>query len=151
MQTAYAGRPALAWDSISAPLAALPFVMVLWSRAACGECMANPTNGSTKDAIVIRSCRAEELEELLLFWRQAGATLSLTDTAEDVRRAIAHPTACVLVADAGCRIVGSIFGGFDGCRGNIYRLAVHSEYRRQGVPRRVVPHADPSLLSHASL
>jgi ribosomal protein S18 acetylase RimI-like enzyme len=107
--------------------------------------MANPTNGTTKDSIVVRPCRPGELDELLLLWRQAGATVSLTDTVEDVRRAIVHPTACVLVADAGSRIVGSVFGGFDGWRGNIYRLAVHPEYRRQGVARRLVAEAGRHL------
>ena len=36
------------------------------------------------------------------------------------------------------RIVGSVIGGWDGWRGNIYRLAVAPEYRRRGIARRLV-------------
>ena len=44
----------------------------------------------------------------------------------------------MLLAEVGGRVVGSIIGTFDGWRGNFYRLAVHPDYRRQGVARALV-------------
>src|SRR5690242_1767575 len=86
-------------------------------------------------SLSIRTCRLEEIESVLELWRQAEATPGVTDTADDLRRAVADSPAHVLVAEVGGHIVGSVIGTFDGWRGNIYRLAVHPDHRRQGVAR----------------
>jgi len=94
----------------------------------------------------IRDGRAEDAEALLALWRRAGATPSVTDTAEAVRRAVAHPSAWVLLAEADGQLIGSIIGTFDGWRGNIYRLAVDPAYRRRGVARALVVEVEQRLL-----
>src|SRR5262249_52512567 len=86
----------------------------------------------------IRSCRVEDEDAILELWRQANATPSVTDTAGDLRRAVASGPANVLVAEVDERMVGSIIGTFDGWRGNIYRMAVHPDYRRRGIARALV-------------
>jgi ribosomal protein S18 acetylase RimI-like enzyme len=86
----------------------------------------------------IRDCRRGEAEALIEIWRQAETTASITDTAEHIELALAASSACILVAEAGGQIVGSIIGTFDGWRGNIYRLAVHPDYRRRGIARALV-------------
>lgn len=88
----------------------------------------------------IRACRLEDIQEVLELWRHADATPSVTDNADDLRRAITDSPAHVLVADAGGRLIGSIIGTFDGWRGNIYRLAVHPDFRRHGVAVGQLPH-----------
>src|SRR2546425_432428 len=91
--------------------------------------------GEDAIAFSVRDCRPEDIEAVLDLWRQAGATPGVTDTAADLLRAITDSPAHVLVAEAGDRLVGSIIGTFDGWRANIYRLAVHPDWRRQGVAR----------------
>jgi ribosomal protein S18 acetylase RimI-like enzyme len=86
----------------------------------------------------------EEVEAVLDLWRQAQATPSITDNAEDLRRVVDGP-ANVLVAEVEGQIVGSIIGTFDGWRGNIYRLAVHPRVRRRGVARALVAEVEKRL------
>ncbi len=96
-------------------------------------------------AVTIRECRPGEAEAVLLLWVQTGTTPSVTDTADQLRRTIASGAALVLLADASGRVVGSVIGGFDGWRGNLYRLAVHPEYRRRGIARALVREVERRL------
>jgi ribosomal protein S18 acetylase RimI-like enzyme len=96
-------------------------------------------------SLSIRACRPEDVEVVLELWRQADATPSATDTADDLRRAIAESPAHVLVAEVGGKVIGSVIGTFDGWRGNIYRLAVHPDHRRQGVARALVAEVEAKL------
>lgn len=49
------------------------------------------------------------------------------------------------LASDGDRIAGTLIGGWDGWRGNMYRLAVDPGYRRMGVARRLVEEVEARL------
>ncbi|MCY3646808.1 MAG: GNAT family N-acetyltransferase [Chloroflexi bacterium] len=87
---------------------------------------------------VLREVRDEELAAVLALWREAYGTVGTTDSLGDVLQAASGSTSVLLVAEEEGRIVGTVIGGFDGWRGNIYRLAVHPEHHRQGIARRLV-------------
>lgn len=95
--------------------------------------------------IVIRPCRFEECPAVLALWARAGAIPSPTDTLEELRRLVqAHGDGFLVAIQQGA-IVGSVIGGWDGWRGNIYRLAVAPEARRHGLARRLVHEAERVL------
>src|SRR5258705_2576470 len=94
---------------------------------------------------IIRPARSEEVEQVLGLWREAETAPSVTDNREEVLKLLAEPAAVLLVAEADGRLVGTVIGGWDGWRGNIYRLAVAPRYRRPGPARLLVAEAHHSL------
>jgi ribosomal protein S18 acetylase RimI-like enzyme len=99
-------------------------------------------------AITIRPAHENELSAVLRLWQEAGVTPpSITDSIEGLTRLIREPGAVLLVAVIDGRIAGSVIGGWDGWRGNIYRLAVTPEYRRRGVARRLVEEISNTLFA----
>ena len=88
--------------------------------------------------VIFRRCSEADIESVLELWRVADATASVTDTSHDLRLTLNSGVSSVIVTQSGGVIVGSIIGTFDGWRGKIYRLAVHPEYRRRGIARRLV-------------
>jgi ribosomal protein S18 acetylase RimI-like enzyme len=85
-----------------------------------------------------RRAHPEDAESILRFWNDAGASMSTTDEVGSVRRVTENPAAVLLLAVMDDVIVGSLLGTFDGWRGNLYRLVVAPEHRRQGIGRQLV-------------
>ena len=106
--------------------------------------LSDNTNTFT-DPFFIRECHIEEAEALLILWQAAGTSPSVTDTIADIRGAIESCSASVLVAEADRHIVGSVIATFDGWRGNMYRIAVHPDYRRRGIGRALVAEGEKRL------
>ena len=83
---------------------------------------------------VIRRGHDNELSPILRLWLAAGVTPpSISDSLEGLTHLIREPAAILLVAAIDDQLVGSVVGGWDGWRGNIYRLAVTPEWRRRGI------------------
>src|SRR5215211_7173146 len=67
-------------------------------------------------------------------WDAARSSYSPTpDSLEVLRRLRERDPESLLVARRNGRVVGTLIAGWDGWRGNMYRLAVAAGYRRQGI------------------
>jgi ribosomal protein S18 acetylase RimI-like enzyme len=96
----------------------------------------------TKERLVLRDARVDESSAILELWRAAYEPSSLRSTQEDIPALLAHGSAArLIVADIDGRIAGTLIATFDGWRGNMYRLAVHPDYQRRGIARRLVEEA----------
>ena len=90
--------------------------------------------GLTDEGVTIRRCRHEDALAVLELWTRARSGHATTgDHPEDVERLIGDSPAALLVAEQGDQIVGALIAGWDGWRGNMYRLAVREGHRRQGI------------------
>lgn len=67
-------------------------------------------------------------------WAEArSGHASTVDSLDDVERLVADSPAALLVAEREGEIVGALIAGWDGWRGNMYRLAVREGHRREGI------------------
>lgn len=67
-------------------------------------------------------------------WQKARSEHASTpDRVEDIEQLIADSPAALLVAEREGKIVGALIAAWDGWRGNMYRLAVGGEHRREGI------------------
>lgn len=88
----------------------------------------------------------EDYEEIFSLWRQSeGLGLSEADSKEPLDRFLLQNPGTSFVARLDGRIVGTILTGHDGRRGYVYHVAVHRDYRRLGVERRLVERALKAL------
>ena len=88
----------------------------------------------TGEEVTIRRCRREDARAVLELWAQSRSEhASTADRLDDVERLIGDSPAALLVAERGGEIAGALIAGWDGWRGNMYRLAVGEGHRRQGI------------------
>jgi ribosomal protein S18 acetylase RimI-like enzyme len=86
------------------------------------------------EGVTIRQCRPEETRTVLELWAQARSEHATTaDRLADVERLTGDSPAALLVAERDDQIVGALIAGWDGWRGNMYRLTVREGHRRQGI------------------
>jgi ribosomal protein S18 acetylase RimI-like enzyme len=85
---------------------------------------------------------------VLRLWRESGVTPpSVSDSIEGLSQLIRELAAVLLVAIIDDQIIGSVIGGWDGWRANIYRLAVTPGHRRRGIARRLVAEISTELFA----
>lgn len=88
----------------------------------------------TGEGIAIRRCRREDAPAVLELWAGArSGHASTADRPEDVEALLADSPAALLVVELKHEIVGALIAGWDGWRGNLYRLAVREGRRREGI------------------
>ena len=97
--------------------------------------------------LTIRPCRAEECGTILDVRKRATPNSDAFDSEERLARLVESGTDLFLVAEKEGRIIGAVIGGWDGWEGQIHRLAVLPEYKRQGIARALLEEAERRLLA----
>src|SRR4051794_18816618 len=100
---------------------------------ACGDATQRSAVSGRPPAI--RPATAADIPDVLELWSQARSpNASTPDTPESLEALLgASPGALLVAEEPEDNIVGALIAGWDGWRGNMYRLAVHPERRRQGI------------------
>jgi ribosomal protein S18 acetylase RimI-like enzyme len=87
-----------------------------------------------EDQVTVRRCGSGDVEAVLRLWSGGRSSHASTpDRKEHVESLLAEGPAALLVAEIDGQVVGAIIAGWDGWRGNIYRLAIHHDHRRRGI------------------
>lgn len=87
----------------------------------------------------IRPARRGEIGEVLALWAIARTAAATTPDDERALSGVFERDAgALLVAELEGRLVGALIATWDGWRGNMYRLAVIPDHRRQGIATRLV-------------
>jgi ribosomal protein S18 acetylase RimI-like enzyme len=97
-------------------------------------------------APAIRAATADDIEAVLALWgaeRTAHATTP--DTPEAVHALLATDPGALLIAEDANHLVGALIAAWDGWRGNLYRLAVASGRRREGIGAALVQAGEARL------
>jgi ribosomal protein S18 acetylase RimI-like enzyme len=97
--------------------------------------------------IEIRVCERREVPEVLALWQQTRRGLGKTDDEPGMRLLLDRDEDALLVAVCGGRIVGTLIAGWDGWRGNMYRLTVHPAWQRRGIASRLIAAGEAALRS----
>jgi ribosomal protein S18 acetylase RimI-like enzyme len=92
--------------------------------------------------MAIAPLRLDEADRAAALWAEAGLVRSWNDPHADIAAALACPTATILAARDGARIVGTVMAGYDGHRGWLYYVAVANDQRGTGLGRALVEAAE---------
>ena len=95
----------------------------------------------------VESLGARDYPEIIHLWRQAGLPIKPAgrDSEEQFNKQIARGTQITLGVRCDGRLVGVVLATHDGRKGWINRLAVHPDFRRQGLGTYLIEAAEKAL------
>ena len=94
----------------------------------------------------VRPCGEADIDAVMMIWAGSrSGHASTEDRREDLERLLADHPGSVIVAEIDGAPAGAVIAGWDGWRGNIYRLAVLDGHRRRGLGALLVEAAESHL------
>ena len=101
--------------------------------------------------VEIRPATVADVDAVLGVWAEARSAAARTpDDPQFVVQLLERDPGALLVAEADGGVVGALIAGWDGWRGNVYRLAVLPSHRRRGIARRLVEAGHDRLREHGA-
>lgn len=93
----------------------------------------------------IRAFRQEEIEEVTTLWERCELFYDQADMELIIERKLHYDPELFLVAVVAGEIVGTVMGGFDGCIGTAYYLAVHPAFRKRAFANELLSRLEKKL------
>ena len=95
--------------------------------------------------LLFRAATAKDVQPILDLWAESRSGHAETpDSAEAIHRLLDTDPGSLLIAEDG-DLVGVLIAAFDGWRGNMYRLAVRPDRRRERIASRLVQQGEARL------
>jgi ribosomal protein S18 acetylase RimI-like enzyme len=89
--------------------------------------------------VEVRAATDADIDAVLAVWAEARSRAAQTpDDPAVVQQLLDRDPGALLVADSDGEVIGVLIAGWDGWRGNVYRLAVLPSHRREGIARELV-------------
>jgi ribosomal protein S18 acetylase RimI-like enzyme len=88
---------------------------------------------------------------VLALWHAADSLPTATDTEQALTLLLSRDAESLLVAEVDGTAVGSLIVGWDGWRGSFYRLAVHPDWRRQGIGTELIRAGEERLRAQGAV
>jgi ribosomal protein S18 acetylase RimI-like enzyme len=103
--------------------------------------------------MLVRPFLMNDYPAILDLWLDAGPGITLrpSDEPEEVARKLERDPDLFLVAEEAGQVVGVIMGAWDGRRGWIHHLAVHSNWRNQGIGSALLNEVEARLKTRGCL
>ena len=104
-------------------------------------------NVSKQTELIIREFEMNDYGPLIKLWQDASLPYKPNgrDSREKMEAELKHGFGFILLAESEKKIIGAILGTHDGRKGWINRVAVHPDYRKQGIARKLVAEAEKRL------
>jgi ribosomal protein S18 acetylase RimI-like enzyme len=89
--------------------------------------------------VEVRAATDADIDAVVAVWAEARSRAAQTpDDPAVVQQLLDRDPGALLVADSDGEVIGVLIAGWDGWRGNVYRLAVLPSHRREGIARELV-------------
>jgi ribosomal protein S18 acetylase RimI-like enzyme len=96
----------------------------------------------------IRSFNINDYDDVISLWKESGLPFKPKgrDRKKKIKNELDSDSAIFLVAEIDNDIIGVVFGTHDGRKGWINRLAVHPNYRNNGIAKSLIDELEKQLL-----
>lgn len=97
--------------------------------------------------IVYRSFKLNDYYALIALWKLSGLPVKLEgrDSRIEIEKELQRGCAEFILAEDNSKLIGAIIATHDGRKGWLNRLAIHPDYRKQGIGKELVKRAEDHL------
>jgi len=108
-----------------------------------------PPERGRRDAsdVRLRSYRFTDYDQVAALWLAVGFDYRASDSREALAQRALRDPSLFLVAELGGRVIGTALGAWDGRRAFLNRVAVHPQYQRRRVGKRLLEEVEARLVA----